>query len=158
MINQEICRSYFDYADGLVWKVKKGRANIGDKSHKNGNGYQAIKVNNKPYLEHKLVWLWHYGVLPEYIDHIDGNPTNNKIENLRIATHSENMRNAKLRKDSKSQVKGVYWCKSKKKWKAVLTFNGKQHYLGRFIDLELAKKAVNEARLVHHGKFCNYGE
>lgn len=157
-MNKELCQQLFNYQNGsLYWKINKGTAKAGDKAHSNGNGYLALKVNNIPYLEHRLIWLWHNGELSAHIDHINGIRNDNRIENLRIATHSENMRNAKIRKDSKSGIKGVHWCKTKQKWKATLTFNGKQHYLGRFDDLDLAKKAVDEARKIHHGKFYNSG-
>ena len=95
-IDCELVRSLFDYHDGsLVWKVNKGTAVEGGKAHSNGNGYLAIKLFGRPYLEHRLIWLWHGFDLTGEIDHIDGNPLNNKIENLRLASHYENMRNAK---------------------------------------------------------------
>ena len=157
-MNKELCLSLFDYQNGkLFWKVSKGTAKAGDKAHSNGNGYKAIKVNQKVYLEHRLIWLWHHGYIPIELDHIDGNPSNNKIENLRLATHSENMRNTRIRKDNKSGVKGVHWCKSKNKWKVQLSFDGKQQYLGRYDSLDVAKQVIEKARFNHHITFANIG-
>jgi hypothetical protein len=157
-IDTELVRSLFDYQDGcLVWKVNKGTAIKGSKAHANGNGYLAIKLFGQPYLEHRLIWVWHGNQLNATIDHIDGNPLNNKIENLRMASHSENMRNTKMRSDNKSGVKGVSWCKTKRKWKVQLWFGNKQHYLGRYDSLDMAKHSVETARLKHHLNFANHG-
>lgn len=152
-------RELFGYADGgLYWKVNKGRAKIGDRSYQNNVGYNVLKFDGVAYLEHRLVWAWHYGSCPEFIDHIDNDPTNNRIENLRAASFSENMRNAVLGRKNTSGVKGVHWCASKQKWKAMLTFNGRQNYLGRFSDLSTAASAVAVARQRYHGRFANDGE
>jgi len=157
-IDCELVRSLFDYHNGsLVWKVNKGTAVEGGKAHSNGNGYLAIKLFGRPYLEHRLIWLWHGFDLTGEIDHIDGNSLNNKIENLRLASHSENMRNAKLRSDNKSGVKGISWCKSKRKWKAQLWFGDKQQYLGRYESLDAAKQIIEAARLKYHLNFANHG-
>ena len=152
-------RELFGYAEGgLFWKASKGRAKQGDKAYINSMGYKVLKFDGTAYLEHRLIWAWHHGECPEFIDHIDNDPTNNRLENLRPASFSENMRNAKLGKKNTSGVKGVYWCKAKKKWKAVLTYNGKQNYLGRYKDLAEAEVVVADARQKYHGVFANTGE
>ena len=157
-IDCELVRTLFNYQDGsLVWKVNRGTAVEGDKAHSNGNGYLAIKLFGRPYLEHRLIWLWHGNELDGDIDHIDGNPLNNKIENLRTASHSENMRNAKMRSDNKSGVKGVSWCKTKRKWKVQLWFGSRQQYLGRYDSLDIARQIVESARLKYHLNFANHG-
>ena len=56
------------------------------------NGYLRIAANGKKYMAHRLVWLWHYGVMPKEIDHIDGNPLNNRVENLEWTSRSGNAR------------------------------------------------------------------
>lgn len=158
-INVTRLRELFGYdADGLYWKVNKGRAKKGDRAYTNSAGYKVLKFDGISYLEHRLVWAWHYGKCPEFIDHVDNNPRNNRIGNLRPATFSENMRNSVIGRKNTSGVKGVYWCASKQKWKAVLTFNGKQNYLGRFANLAQAAKTVEAARQKHHGDFANTGE
>ena len=77
-----------------------------------------------------------HGELPEFIDHIDGNSLNNRIENLREATNSQNCMNGKLRKTNKSGHKNVYWHKSAKKWSVEIKVFGKKKYFGLFDDLE----------------------
>ena len=95
--------------------------------------------------------------MPEFIDHIDGNTSNNSLDNLRVATHSENCRNRRMNSNNTTGVKGVHYVKSRDKWKAQLWFNGKEQYLGIFDSLDKAKKTINEARENQHKQFANYG-
>lgn len=87
-------------------------------------------------------------------DHINGNPLDNRRCNLRLASHSENMRNRKLRKDSCSGFKGVFWVPSNRNWRAQIQCDGKKHHLGIFGDPISAAKAYNEAALRIHGRFA----
>ena len=83
------------------------------------------------------------------IDHINNDRLDNKVANLRYATYTENQQNALMRKDNTSNVKGVYFEKNAKKWRAQITIDGIQIHLGYFKNIEDAKKAridkVNEA-------------
>ena len=140
---------------GLLWKrngsgkVKKGaRAGWEDKE------YRRIKVMRRTYLEHRLVFLLHHGFLPECIDHINCNPMDNRIENLRAASTAENMRNARKLQTTASGVKGVTLHAPTKKWKVRITVDSKQLYFGLFEDIELAELVATEARLLHHGSFA----
>jgi hypothetical protein len=84
------------------------------------------------------------------VDHRDHNGMNNLESNLRIATRSQNNQNKKsARSDSKTSVRGVTFDKESNKFKAHIAINGKQKTLGRFTDIEDAKKAVIEARKEH---------
>lgn len=74
------------------------------------------------------------------IDHIDGNRSNNKIENLRLVRKCDNLKNQRLYKNNKSGAHGVYWSKQKKKWCVQLTSGGEQMYYGCFSKLDDAKK------------------
>lgn len=85
------------------------------------------------------------------IDHIDGNGLNNQKENLRICTRSENMRNRDKQADNLSGYKGVY--KKDNRYRAQITVEGKQIYLGSYQNIEDAVKAYNEASIKYHGKF-----
>ena len=75
------------------------------------NKYYQIRLNYKNYLVHRLIFLYHHNYLPKVIDHIDRNKLNNKIENLREVTHSQNLMNCKSYKNSSSKYKGVTWIK-----------------------------------------------
>ena len=96
--------------------------------------------------------------MPKYIDHIDGNPLNNKIENLRECTHQQNHFNERKPKNNTSGIKGVSFHKPTKKWRATVFLNYKQHYLGLFKDIKEAEKACIEFRNKHHGEFANHGD
>lgn len=157
-IDEDLIRSLFDYQDGcLVWAVNKGRAKVGQKACVNSTGYKTFKVCGKQYLEHRLIWAWHKMPHAENLDHINGNYLDNRIENLRPATHSENMRNSKLRTDNNSGVKGVYWCKIRNLWKVQIWANGKQQYIGKFKELKDAAAAAIDFRLKNHKNFANLG-
>jgi hypothetical protein len=151
--------NYFDYKDGvLYWKVQLSNGyKIGNPvGSKNSKNYLVTSLKNKAFLVHRLIFAWHYGHFPKQIDHIDGNPLNNNIENLRICDYSENNWNSKIRKDNLSGIKNVYWQKSTKKWAVALRKNKKYIYLGCFKDLELAELVATEARNKYHGKFARH--
>jgi hypothetical protein len=91
------------------------------------------------------------------IDHLDGNTFNNQKKNLRICTHSENMRNSKIPINNTSGYKGVSLIKNTitEKWMATIRFNNKKNYLGSFNDPVDAARAYNEAALKYHGEFAH---
>ena len=100
---------------------------------------------------HRIAFLYIYGYIPDYIDHKDLNGMNNKIENLRVATHRQNMMNVMPRKNNKSGYKGVSLFRSRSKWNAriVAVEKGIKKYkkLGYFETAEEAASAYNiEAR------------
>jgi hypothetical protein len=92
------------------------------------------------------------------VDHIDGNPLENRKAFLRPATQAENGKNAKMRDDNTSGHKGVTWNKDKKKWQAYIHHEGRRIHLGYFTDLEEAAKAYREAAVKYHKEFANFGE
>jgi hypothetical protein len=97
-----------------------------------------------------------YGYLPKYIDHIDGNPSNNKIENLREVTNSQNCKNSKISITNKSGVKNVHWNKENKKWRVQLTINGKTKCFGSYDNLDTAELVAQEARNKYHGEYARH--
>lgn len=106
------------------------------------------------YKEHKLIWLYHYGEWPNgNLDHINTIPDDNRIENLREATHQQNMFNRSSHKNTTSIYKGVHWCKSNKKWRAAYKFNGKTIRVGDYDCEESAHKAYVEAVKDHQKEF-----
>ena len=110
----------------------------------NQKGYIRITINNKQYLLHRIIykyfnedWNLTYSHSNQ-IDHIDINPSNNRIENLRIVNNSQNSRNRNKRKNCSSQYKGVSWNKQNNKWIAYITIDNKVKYLGSFTNEEEA--------------------
>lgn len=113
-LTQKYVRLLFDYLDSnLYWKVSVRGRKIGViAGGAAGYGYRQITINGKKYFEHRLIFLYHHGYLPEFLDHIDGNRSNNNIGNLRESTHQENCRNQKKSKVingklTTSEYKGV---------------------------------------------------
>ena len=163
MLTQKEIHNLFEYVDGkLYWKIdNRSRKVKGEVAGwKNNLDYHKVCINSKQYAIHQLIWILHKGQIPngKIIDHVDGNPYNNKIENLRIASLQENQYNCKLRKDNTSGIKGVSWDKRTSKWKVQLMIYGKKKGLGYYKDLELAQLVVAEARRKYHGEFSNNGE
>lgn len=96
----------------------------------NSGGYATRRLNtHKSILMHR--WI---NNTPEGFetDHINGNKLDNRKENLRTVTHSQNQLHSRLPKTNTSGVKGVVWDKKNKKWQAQLKVNGKNHFLGRY--------------------------
>jgi hypothetical protein len=150
----------FEYRDGsLLWKIKpRNGIQLGQKAGTlNHNGYIHIRLNKKTYQSHRLIFLMHHGYLPEMLDHIDCNRSNNKIENLRPATNMQNQYNQKLHPKNKTGVKGVCFDNAKGKFLAQFRVNRTICKVGHFVTLEEAAKAVQEARSIKHKEFANHG-
>ena len=119
-------------------------------------GYRVVRCNGQRWNAHRVVWFLHYGEQPpQYIDHINGDRTDNRPENLREACHHTNLANAKRRVDNKSGVKGVR--RSGNKWIGSVGFKGERHYVGPFTDIAEAEIAVRQLREQLHGDFTNHG-
>ena len=88
-----------------------------------------------------------------YVDHVDGNPKNNNMINLRWTTHKENMQNRKIHKNNTTNFKGVYLCKCTNRYRARIRHNDKPMCLGRYDTPELASKAYNDKAKILHGEF-----
>lgn len=118
------------------------------------SGYREIKVNLTLYKAHRIAWSMHYGSWPEdHIDHIDGNRANNKINNLRVASHAVNQRNKRLGKNNSTGIFGVCWDPWKKWWRVQIGTD----YLGCYKSLLDASSARKSAELelgyhVNHGR------
>ena len=121
-------------------------------------GYLKIQINRKSYLAHRLAWLYVYGSMPpSHIDHINGDKSDNRIENLRQANNMTNHWNESIRSTNKSGHKGVFWHKQSGKWEAACRVDGKQKTVGRFERIEDAVEAVRKFREQHHGEYTNHG-
>jgi hypothetical protein len=153
MITQTELKTLFNYVDGqLISKTDSNKRKSGSALRSiAGKGYLSGSVNGRPYRVHRLVFLYFHGYMPPQVDHIDGNRMNNRVENLREATSSQNNQNRKA--TSSSGVKGVVWHKQSKKWVASICVNRKSVHLGSFISIEEAALVANKARQSAHGEF-----
>lgn len=156
ILTQELLHSLFDYRDGnLYWKVTRGNGISGKiAGHKDKNEYLSIGIFGKSRRAHKLIYLYHHGYIPEFVDHINNIRDDNRIENLREATRSENNQNAKKRKDNSSGVKGVHFCKRDQRYVVRVQVNEQRLLFGYFKDLELAELVAIEARDKYHKEFA----
>ena len=138
-----------------IWNTRYAGKEAGTPAH---NGYLQIVLKPKFFLAHRLAWFVFHGRWPAFhIDHINGIKNDNRIANLREATHSENCMNTAKKKSNTSGSKGVFWHKAANKWGASIGFNGKNINLGVFNTIEEAVNSVRSAREQYHSSFANHG-
>lgn len=135
---QEISKFVY-YKDGLLfWKRNNKLAGTTAKT-----GYSKVQINKIIYSSHRLIWVLFNKEIPlnKQIDHIDRNPSNNKIENLRLVDSVSNAlnRNCKI---SNTGIRGV--SKDRDYYKVSFTVNCKSIHVGNYKNLEEAKKAAEK--------------
>ena len=148
----------FRYSDGkLFWKISpKSQVKIGDEAGSlNCYGYLRVGLKRKEYRVHRIIYEMAYGSIPDLyqVDHVNGIRTDNRLDNLRLATRSQNQWNSCKRKNNTSGLKGVSWIKQQQKWQAQIAIFGKDKYLGLFATKEEAYAARLEAEKNYHGEF-----
>lgn len=144
-------------ADSGVFTNKTSRGNMSNGStagHKRSDGYRWLMLDNIRYMEHRLAWYYTYKIWPEEIlDHIDSIKDNNRINNLREATQSQNKQNTPIRSDNVTGVKGVSYHKTREKYVAAITVDGVTKHIGYYDSLEDAKLAYNNEAIKLQGGF-----
>lgn len=130
---------YDETTGNLIWKAGFGKSSkhagkIAGSLFKNSGGktYRRVKLDQKEYLVHRLIFKMFYGFDPVEVDHDDGDGTNNLITNLVHVDHPTNQKNMKLRLDNKSGTTGVSWSLTRKMWRARITINQVEINLGYF--------------------------
>jgi len=147
----------YDPATG-IFRWAPGTRRAGQQAgHQTKRGHWTINRKAVLYQAHQVAWLLYYGDWPTHgIDHIDGDPSNNRIANLRDVGQPENTKNRSLNRNSSSGVAGVSWCKESQKWRAYVHLNGKPLRLGFFASFNEAVQTRKAAER-QYGYHPNHG-
>lgn len=156
LVWKELPRSMFKSDRACNARNVRFTGKVAGCEHSNEKGRHAILVNDggKRVGAHRVIWEMHNGAIPAgmVIDHINGDPWDNRLPNLRLATIAENSRNGRMRKNNTSGFKGVIW--SLGKWRAQIKMNRKLISLGGYHTKEQAYAAYCEGAKRYHGEFA----
>jgi len=120
-----------------------------------GGRYVQIMIGKKNYLVHRLAWLYVHGYPPPHeIDHANGDPRDNRINNLRLASKSQNAQNQRRSAKNSSGHKGVSWSRHKQRWRAAIKVDDRSIHLGYFRELAAAAEAYRCAAARYFGDFA----
>src|SRR5260370_3297833 len=126
---------FYDAVEGLLFSYRRPNIPIGSVQE---NGYLFCKIFNQHLKVHRVIWFLFYDSFPPplyLMDHINGNRSDNRISNLRLATPNQNQHNKRKTKlDASSIYKGVYWAADRKKWRAAICFNNIDRSIVTFYD------------------------
>lgn len=164
ILDESAIRNALRYEDGkLFWlwrddiplAVNKRFAGK-EAGSRDNKGYVVVRLNLAIYKAHRIVWCIHNGPIPDgmEVDHINGLKDDNRIENLRLCSGSENLANRPAPSHNTSGQKGVTWDKRRQKWAAEIKFNGRKRYLGRYAEKSDAIAAYRKAAHELHGEFA----
>jgi hypothetical protein len=149
---------HYDALSGrLIRRITvKGGGNVGDVSGSpRDSGHLVVGIDYKVYSVHHIVWFLAYGLWPTgWIDHRDGDPANNRLRNLRIATPAQNAANCKRYASNTSGYKGVSYNKRRQLWVSRLQTAGKALYLGAYPSPEMAYSVYCLAARDNFGEFA----
>lgn len=161
-ITQQTALEYLRYEPEtgfLFWRKKASdKTVIGKRAgwQRSPNGYRQVGLVKEIVYEHRLIWLIVTGAFPEFqIDHRNGLKYDNKFDNLREASGTQNLANIGVKRDNTSGTKNVHWCNTKKRWIVKVKRSGSVHHVGAFSDYGTAVIAADAARLAVHGEFAS---
>lgn len=162
-LTKEYVASIFEYRDGKLYWLPRDVSHAENKSfnkrfsfkaagHKVEGKYTNIRLNGKTCKAHRLIFLMFHGYTPAIIDHINQDKRDDRIENLRAATKSQNQANSS-RSSGTSIYRGV--CFFANKWMAQIRTKNKKIYLGLYANEEDAAREYNKAAIKYHGEFAS---
>lgn len=146
----------YDQLTGVFrWKNPRSpRVHRGDVAGSlRADGYYKIQILGRECLAHRAAWLWFYGEWPRgELDHINRDPMDNRIANLREATRSQNMGNTRRSLNNSTGFKGV--SRDVYGFRARIKVGDKTVYLGCFATPEAAHQAYSDAATKHRNEFA----
>ena len=150
----DLYRQYFTISsdnNDIVRIKSAGRAGVGAvKIQYDKHGYRVAGVGGKLRFVHRIIYALHHGVLPTFIDHINGDRADNHISNLREASHSMNMQN--MRQRNRDLPMGVQRGRNSPNYTAFITVAGKTTYLGTYPTPDEAHRVyLTHKRNLHEG-------
>ena len=153
------CLKHLRYRKGKLYRrTAKGGRKIGNiAGHILPSGYCQVNICGERHSAHRLIYLMHHKYLPDYVDHANRNPRDNRIVNLRACTKSQNCQNQKINRQNKSGNKGVFWWHKRNRWIAYIDANNVRINLGYFLTKEGAVAARHAAETQYHGEFSPSG-
>ena len=122
------------------------------------HGYIIVGFDGEAHYAHRLAWMLANGPIPAgmEIDHIDHDPSNNRLANLRLVTGRDNKANQARSSRNTSGVTGVFWARHANAWAAQIKARGAVHHLGYFKNITAAAAARKSAEATH-GFHPNHG-
>ena len=159
-LTQEYVLQLFEYKQNDLYRKKT----VGSRAIKGQiagsilkDGYRQVKIGHKSYKVHRIIFLMKYGYLPEQVDHINGNRSDNCLENLRPATNATNQYNRKPQKSNTTGHKNIHWCNRSQRYVVSFRVNGKLSSYGYFKDIKEAKSVAMQKRVELHKEYANHG-
>lgn len=143
-LNHFQCKPEFQQRTFKAWN-KKYAGKLAMNHSQSPHGYKVGRLDKVNYLAHRIIWKLVNGVDPDEIDHINGQRTDNRIDNLRSVTPQKNQRNRSPRHDSVSGIVGVYFIPKTGHWQTNIRVGGRPKYLGTFSKLSDAVCARKKA-------------
>jgi len=162
ILTQDMVKQLFEYEPETGSLIRKVAAANQTKAGQTvgtlrSDGYLKVQVNRKGWKVHRIIFLLHHGWLPREVDHINGNKTDNRIENLRAATTQQNQQNCGMSARNTSGYKGVSFNCQSKKWqaaaRAIISGQRKKLALGTYETPEAAAEAYQRYAQRSHGEF-----
>jgi hypothetical protein len=156
---------FYEESSGfLFWRIRANRQSRWNSRYAGKRalyvptrGYCHGTIEGVRYLAHRIFWKMATGLEAVTIDHIDGDRSNNRIQNLRNVTKAENLKNKGVSLKNKTGHTGVFMKPNDSKWIAYIDSDSKRHYLGRFFTFEEAVIARKQAE-IQYGFHENHGK
>lgn len=154
----DIQREFIIREDDLWWRDPRGRRSSDSPAGgiDTSNGYRVVNFMGGKRYVHRIIFALRHGYMPYEVDHINGVKTDNRVENLRAVTSSQNKMNVKIRKDNTHGEKGICFHNGRNKpWQAVIQFNCMKKSLGYYHTLDECKAARRAAEDKYFGEYAH---